>query len=165
MTAVALRASVLTAVKREISDLCPDIKSSHLTEALAAGLGFRTHAALLAFVAERGDFPEYSLFDDVLFARRLKELSSEDFPDDDENWFDWLEIDELGGLVPTEHPNYEPSTPNARRRAASAMLVAAVNEGIERRLFSLVADDNRWKDEGFGQGGYPTRRCHCRISG
>ena len=35
-------------VKRSLSERLPQVKSTHLSEALAAALGFRTHAALLA---------------------------------------------------------------------------------------------------------------------
>ena len=37
-----------SAIKRDLSEAFPDTKSSHLTEAIARGLGFNTHASLLA---------------------------------------------------------------------------------------------------------------------
>lgn len=46
MIAPLLDASSQDALKRALLDGFPYVKSSHLTEALAFGLGFRTHAAL-----------------------------------------------------------------------------------------------------------------------
>ncbi|GLQ57180.1 hypothetical protein [Devosia nitrariae] len=37
----------ITAVKHRIRDQCPDIKSSHIDEAIAFGFGFHTYAAML----------------------------------------------------------------------------------------------------------------------
>lgn len=44
MIAPLLDASSLDALKRALLDGFPHVKSSYLTEALAFGLGFRTHA-------------------------------------------------------------------------------------------------------------------------
>ena len=46
MTAPLLNAPSLDALKRALVDRFPRVKSSHLSEALAFGLGFRTHASL-----------------------------------------------------------------------------------------------------------------------
>lgn len=60
--------------KRVWWEICPNAQSAHLTEAVAAGFGFKTHAALLAHirVAEKDDL----VFDAVLCEDRLKEIQS-----------------------------------------------------------------------------------------
>jgi len=47
MPAILLTPKNVEFAKRRLRLRFPDVKSSHHTEALAAGLGFRTHAALL----------------------------------------------------------------------------------------------------------------------
>lgn len=65
----------LRALKNRLQARFPDVRSSHLTEAIAAGLGFNTHAALLAAKAE----PLFSLtlraFQAKKFKQRLVDLS------------------------------------------------------------------------------------------
>lgn len=48
MAAVCIYAPTIGALKHSLKELFPAVKSSHLTEALAAAAGFRTHAALQA---------------------------------------------------------------------------------------------------------------------
>lgn len=48
MAVLRLTPANLAFVKRELRSVCPDIKSSHLSEGLAAALGNNTQAALLA---------------------------------------------------------------------------------------------------------------------
>jgi hypothetical protein len=155
MTAVSLSEQTLKHVKRALQASFPGFKSSHITEALAGGLGFRTHAALVAFRNERGDFPEFALFDQDTFIRRMRELTGEPVPEDeDDRWFDDLDFADRIGIKATEHPKYERDRHNLREMAQAVVLTAAVNEGIERRLFSLVPNDNRWTG-GHGEAKYP----------
>lgn len=51
MALIRLTARNLDALKRGLTQQIVGVKSAHLTEALAAGLGFRTHAALRARIA------------------------------------------------------------------------------------------------------------------
>jgi len=71
----------LRALKNRLQARFPDVRSSHLTEAIAAGLGFNTHAALLAAKAE----PFHSLairpFQAKPFKQRLVDLSYPVQPD------------------------------------------------------------------------------------
>lgn len=48
MTAIAVTESNLREFKNALHNLFNDVKSSHLSEAIAASLGRRTHAALVA---------------------------------------------------------------------------------------------------------------------
>lgn len=65
----------LRELKNRLQARFPDVRSSHLTEAIAAGLGFNTHAALLAAKTQ----PLFSLvaraFQAKKFKQRLMELN------------------------------------------------------------------------------------------
>lgn len=45
---ILLTLDVIATVKRDLAELFPDVKSSHLTEAIARGFGFASHASLRA---------------------------------------------------------------------------------------------------------------------
>lgn len=45
---ILLTLNVIATVKRDLAKLLPDVKSSHLTEAIARGFGFASHASLRA---------------------------------------------------------------------------------------------------------------------
>ena len=47
---ISITAATAAAIKRDVAEALPGIKSSHLSEAIARGLGFNTHASLLASV-------------------------------------------------------------------------------------------------------------------
>jgi hypothetical protein len=63
----------LALLKRSLHQRLPDIKSSHLAEAMAAALGFQTNAAAQARMREQSRV-ELSSFDSSVFSRRLLEL-------------------------------------------------------------------------------------------
>ena len=71
MLVAQLTQDYLRALKRTLQTQC-DAASSHLTEAIARGLGYRTHAALQADLAQATD--RYIRFDDAAFRKRLTEL-------------------------------------------------------------------------------------------
>ncbi len=62
----------LKAAKRSLVASIAGAKSTHLTEALAAAFGYRTHAALLGDLVL--DDPPEVRFDEPGFKRRLQEL-------------------------------------------------------------------------------------------
>lgn len=72
MPILLLHETNLTAVKAALRSYLPELRSGHLTEALAAGLGFRTHAALRADLIRFADFaPMLANVDEIAFAARL----------------------------------------------------------------------------------------------
>ncbi len=76
MAALRLTPANLKVVKRTLRGEFPSIKSTHLTETIAAALGFRTHAALLTVVEQAGPGSEpIANFDAVRATKRLLELS------------------------------------------------------------------------------------------
>jgi len=71
----------IDAAKAALRGALPTIRSAHLTEALAAGLGFRTHAALRAALAsESGKPPAVAEPASLRFTARLAELGYEGVP-------------------------------------------------------------------------------------
>jgi hypothetical protein len=74
-------------MKSSLRDEFPDVKSSHLTEALAASLGFRTHAALQSMLFGPEQDRPFRLLDSARFVQRLVQLG---YPDDPEFAFEHL---------------------------------------------------------------------------
>lgn len=75
MTLIVLTEENCTAAKAALHDALPAIRSSHLAEAMAAGLGYRTHAALRSDMkAHIGLHPPLADGDDMRFVARLEEL-------------------------------------------------------------------------------------------
>lgn len=80
---VASYSAPLAALKKSLRDEFPHVKSSHLSEALAHSLGFRTHAAMqAAMVGPEQDRP-FALLQTQRFVERLKQLGYEDDPEFD----------------------------------------------------------------------------------
>lgn len=147
MTAIILSAENLQTVKRGLREFFPEAKSSHLTEALAASVGRRTHAALLADLAKADPAdPVITLIDQEAFLARARELGF-DPPQEDIEWG----IFPLG--VPSADQIFIDTIPSSgwdieytslRDRAWRNMMVAATNAAIEQKLFSVRPGDNRW---------------------
>ncbi len=62
-------------IKIKLSELLPDVKSSHLTEAIASGIGFNSNAAMLSRIKDQAKFPPYlSDINDSKIATRLNKF-------------------------------------------------------------------------------------------
>lgn len=73
MANFALSLTSVRSLKNALQDRFPTVKSAHLSEAIAATTGFRTHAALLAYSQSTTAVPIVFL-DDRPFVQRLHEL-------------------------------------------------------------------------------------------
>jgi len=73
MANFALSSTSVRSLKSALQDRFPSVKSAHLSEAIAATTGFRTHAALLAYTKNTSAVPLVFL-DDKPFVQRLHEL-------------------------------------------------------------------------------------------
>jgi hypothetical protein len=113
------------------------VSSSHLSEGIAAALGFKTHAALRAALDGQAtiEVPKPS---NVRLAQRLRQLGHTTVPDDLR-------------LVPELKHSYTPyrNFPLGKRRgvrwvAWRNLVVAAINAGLEQRLFGLSPSENWW---------------------
>lgn len=75
MSLLILTHENIEGLKREAREQMPFAKSSHLSEAIASALGFRTHAALRAKLAAEADLPpDVAECDSARFVIRLTEL-------------------------------------------------------------------------------------------
>lgn len=145
MAATPLCEAPLAALKKSLRDEFPHVKSSHLSEALAHSLGFRTYAALqAAMVGPEQDRP-FALLQTRRFVDRLKQLGYEDDPEFD---FEMTIITPVPGVVSTMPDSaFEIEYKTSRRKAWRNLMVCAVNAGLERKLFTLRPGDNRFPDD------------------
>lgn len=146
MAATPLCEAPLAALKKSLRDEFPHVKSSHLSEALAHSLGFRTYAAMQAsMVGPEQDRP-FALLQTQRFVERLKQLGYEDDPEFD------FEITiagsaPLAGVVSTVPASaYEIEYKTTRQKAWRNLMVCAVNAALAQKLFTLRPGDNRFPD-------------------
>lgn len=141
MASIPLAESALASLKKALRITYPEIRSSHLTEAVASALGRNTHAALLADLSKHQDSPDYDLLDDTSFDNRLQEFG---YPSDPEFSFEWLDksVPELISTVPPSAFDIEYRT--ERERAWRNLMVCTINEGLRQKLFTLHPDNYNW---------------------
>lgn len=113
------------------------MSSSHLSEGVAAALGFKSHAALRAALAGR-DTLEVQKPNNAKLVERLRQLGYANAKSDLK-------------LLPELDRSYSPfrSYPLRRQRgprwtAWRNLLVSAINAGIEQRLFGLSPGQDWW---------------------
>jgi len=112
------------------------VSSSHLSEAVAAALGFKTHAALRAALSVHPT-AEAQKPSNARLVQRLRQ-------------FGYAAPDDLRLLPEFEH-SYSPfktfplrTQRNPRWWVWRNLMVAAVNAGLEQRLFGLSEGENWW---------------------
>ena len=144
MLFVPCTADALGVVKNLARAQFKGVRSSHLTEALAAGAGENTQASLLATIASGRK--DALVFEDESFRRRLGELGYTS-----SGWPSFKAIAQEG-------VGYR----SARREAWRNMLVAAVNAGISQGVFGLGPNENFWSSPtgNRGQGDGATYEVH-----
>ena len=121
-------------------------RSSHITEAFARALGFRTHAALLADLEKSGPMPRWRQLDEQAFRTRLSSLTKTAIdPGPSGCLFDAVPWPEESGIIETASPGFHTTVYKSQRALAwRNMMILAVNEGLDRGLFTMIPDDNRW---------------------
>lgn len=72
-----LRSRSYDQLKHEAREVFPDVQSAHLTEAVARGIGFGSHAALRTALRQRSYLAQATPFDLRLFARALTDFGYE----------------------------------------------------------------------------------------
>jgi len=148
MAAIPLTEEAIHYVKRTLRFRFPKDKSAHVSEALAAALGCQTNIALLDSVrrVDPND-PDFALLDEQPFLRRLAQVAKRPLTSADRSLiFDNLRYPQPSPVITTRSPawkrvNYSKSQ---RRRAWRNAMVAAINEGIRRRYFTIRPGDHRW---------------------
>lgn len=151
MTAIALAESSLAALKKSLHEELPDVRSSHLSEAMAAALEFRTHASLLAVLPGQANDPAILLLSNEHFEARLRDFGYQ-LADDDFR-FEWLlDCKELISTMPDS--GYEIEYRSQRDKAWRNLMVLTVNECIRQKYFSLRVGDDRWPGAEPGSQGH-----------
>jgi hypothetical protein len=79
MANFALSSTSVRTLKNALQDRFPSVKSSHLSEAIAAAAGFRTHAALLTYIGSTAAVPVVVLQEQP-FIERLRNLGYPGIP-------------------------------------------------------------------------------------
>jgi hypothetical protein len=139
MASIPLSGRALASVKKSLLDQYPDVRSSHLSEAIAASLCRRTHASLLAELPRFEGDPPIELLDDTLFDQQLQMLG---YPADSEFSFDYMD---KTPVIPTADASvWDIEYKSVREKAWRNLMALAINAGIEQKLFSLRPNDNRW---------------------
>ncbi len=149
MSAIPFVKASVASLKNALRDEFPEIGSAHLSEALAAALGYRTQVALRAALPDHDRDPTYVLLDNEAFDDRISTFGH--VPDLGFS-FDLLDLPAL--LNTTCKHAWNINYKSMRDKAWRNIIVSAVNEGLRRRVFSLKADDNRWEgwSESRGSG-------------
>lgn len=144
MAATPLCEAPLAALKKSLRDEFPHVKSSHLSEALAHSLGFRTYAAMqAAMVGPEQDRP-FALLQTQRFVERLKQLGYEGDPEFD---FEMTILTPVPGVVSTVPDSaYDIEYKTTRQKAWRNLMVCAVNAALAQKLFTLRPGDNRFPD-------------------
>jgi len=146
MAATPLCEAPLAALKKSLRDEFPDVKSSHLSEALAYSLGFRTYAAMSAAMTGPESDRPFVLLSTERMCERLVQLGYEHDPEFD---FELTIQNPVPGVVSTIPISaYDIQYKSARDKAWRNLMVCAVNAALERKLFTLRPGDNRF--EGMG---------------
>ncbi|MFA5924248.1 MAG: hypothetical protein WC856_23635 [Methylococcaceae bacterium] len=141
MASIPLSELTLTSVKKSLRDQYPDVRSSHLSEAIAASLRRRTHASLLAELQGLSVDPPIELLDDTLFDKRLQELG---YPADPKFSFEY--VDKTHVISTFDASDCDIKYKSLREKAWRNLMVLTINAGLQQKLFSLRPNDNRWPD-------------------
>ncbi len=149
MIAIALTQHGLRTMKRALAPSFPACGSAHLSEALAAGLGFRTQASLLARIKEAGEAdPDHILFDEEAFASKLNQLTGASVAATKAitDQFARQHHQPNNGIFRTRSTRWDTVKYQSKRdRGWRNLLVAGINAGIAQRLFTIRPGDNRWQ--------------------
>lgn len=143
MASIPLSVSSVETLKTQIRRIYDERKSSHLSESLAAALGFNTHAALLAELKKQDQDPPYCLLDEAKFDGRMQALG---YPADP--WFNFEDAKTPCMVSTSDHHAHAIHYRSLRERAWRNVIVCAVNEALLLKLFSLRPGDNRWPTDG-----------------
>lgn len=98
MAAIPLTEASVVALKNALSDEFPEVKSSHLSEALAHAAGFRTHAALLASIARSQEGDQLLMLSTQKMLERLLALG---YPSRPGFEFEMMSLNDVPGAVST----------------------------------------------------------------
>lgn len=131
MTAFVVTESTLGNLKKHLSYFLPDVKSSHLTESIAAGFGYLTNAAFKSKLSEI--IGTNMVFKGADFSKRLKAFG--------------YKSDTTGNvstILKDFRKKLTSSYKSTRAKAWRNLLVCAINAGLKQKVFSTVPEGNFW---------------------
>jgi hypothetical protein len=138
--------TVVRNLKKIASRQIPNVPSSHLSEGVAAALGFKTHAALHVSLAASPTVqaPDPS---NAMLALRLRQLGHRNVPNEPRVLPDL-------GISYTPFRTY-PVKPKRgiRWRGWRNLLVSAINSGLEQRVFGLSPGEDWWSGASYDRFG------------
>lgn len=144
MPSLELTSARVFALKSKVRLDYDEIKSSHISEAIACALGFNKHAALKATIAKQkdGDAP-YIILNDNKFISKIKEFGYRMQEIEHDFTFNHYEEE---GLIQTEPvSSFEIMYTSKRDKAWRNLIVYTVNIALDKKIFTLREDDNRWE--------------------
>lgn len=144
MAAIPLCEFSLATLKKSLLDEFPGVKSSHLNEALAYCLNFRTYASLrVALAGPEQDCP-FAILKSQRFIERLIQLGyEEDVEFDFDNLVGYSNSPQ--GIVSTKPiAAYDIEYKTLRQKAWRNLMVCAINAALDQELFTLRPNDNRF---------------------
>lgn len=147
MAAIPLCEAPLAALKKSLRDEFSDVKSSHLTEALAYSLGHGTYASMQAAMTGPERDRPYVLLDSARFVERLIQLGYEDDPEFDFEMTITGRTDLPGVKTTMPLSAYEIEYTTMRKLAWRNLMVSTINAGLDMKLFTLHSGDNRFDDD------------------
>lgn len=146
MAAISLCEAPLAALKNLLRDRFSCVKSSHLSEALAYSLDFRTYASMQAAMVGSEQDRHFILLQTPRFIERLVQFGYEDDPEFD---FEFI----IAGRQPPAdvvstmpYSAYEIEYKSVRQKAWRNLMVSAINAALEQKLFTLRPGDDRFPD-------------------
>lgn len=137
MSAISVSEIAIADLKQVLRKAFPEVKSSHLTEAIAASMGFRTHAALIAMANETKSDPPIVSIHPELFEKRLFDLGYTETPGKLSLQFSIHHKKCRHAIQILDSRSSEIEYKSARSKAWRNLMVLAVNEGLRQKLFSL----------------------------
>lgn len=153
MASILLTQSALTSLKKCLHAKFPEIRSAHLTEAIAAALGYKSHAALQPELSRIQGHRRYALLDDTTFDERLREFGYRSHPDFRFESLNKVVLDIISTVPPSA---FDIEYRTDRERAWRNLMVCTINEGIRQGFFTLHPDNYDWapsKDDNLRRNG------------
>lgn len=133
--------SAVRNLKKSAQQLVTDVPSSHLSEAIAASLGFKTQAALRSALDGRATTEALKPCN-IRLIQRLHQLGHTSVPNDLR-------------LLPELNHSYTPfkrlplrKSRGVRWYAWRNVIVSAINAGLDQRVFGLSPGENWWHGNG-----------------
>lgn len=167
MAAIPLIDASIASVKKSLCVEFEEVRSSHLLEALASSMGFRTYASMrAAMIGPELDRP-FVCLNSESFTARLVQLGYLDDPEFDFEALLFNYTPPIGMISTMPLQAYEIEYKTIRQKAWRNLMVCAVNAALQQKLFTLRPGEDRYSHDKNADGlfdfvmpnGTPGRGC------